>query len=78
MIANRDAYATIYAEKTGVSLEVARLVTGREEPALMPPTDAVIGELQRVADAFAAEKVLPAPVAIAPLVVADLFPTLPS
>lgn len=76
--ANRDAYATIYAEKIGVSLEVARLVTGREEPTLLPPTEAVIGELQRVADAFAAEKVLPAPVAIAPLVVANLFPTLAS
>ncbi|MDG5496135.1 ABC transporter substrate-binding protein [Niveispirillum sp. BGYR6] len=72
-LANLDAYAAIYAQKTGVPLEVAQLVTRREDPRLQAADAGIAAELQKVADDFATEGVLPAPVNIAALIEPGLF-----
>lgn len=49
------------------------MVVARENPTLIAPDREVIAELQRVADSFYAEGVLPARVDVAPLVDASVF-----
>lgn len=71
--AHPDAYTRMFARVTGVEPEVARLVVTWENPDLLPPDAAIMGELQRVADTFHAEGVLPAAVTVRTLVDDTIF-----
>ncbi|MEH3107902.1 MAG: ABC transporter substrate-binding protein [Sphingomonas fennica] len=71
--AHPEPYARVFARVTRVTLPIARVVVGRERPTLIAPDAAVMRDLQRVADRFADEGVLPARVDVAPLVDATVF-----
>lgn len=71
--ANPDDYARIFARITGVTPEAARLVVAWENPELITPDREIVAELQRVADIFHAEGVLPGRVDVAPLVDPTIF-----
>jgi sulfonate transport system substrate-binding protein len=72
--AHPEAYAALYAKRTGVPIAVARTIVAWENPLLGPVDAPAVEALQRVADRFHAFGVLPQRVAIAPLVDATLFP----
>ncbi|PTQ10174.1 nitrate ABC transporter substrate-binding protein [Sphingomonas oleivorans] len=73
--ANPEAYARIYAERTGVPIEIIRLVVRRQNPPLIAPDAAISAALQKVADNFYADGVLPERVEIAAYIDASLLPS---
>jgi sulfonate transport system substrate-binding protein len=72
--AHPDSYAAIYAQRTGVSIAVARTIVSWENPILQPVDAKTVHDLQDVADRFQAFGVIPQHVDVAPLVDATLFP----
>jgi sulfonate transport system substrate-binding protein len=68
-----DAYAAIYAQRTGVPIGVARTIVSWENPVLQPVDAKAVHDLQDVADRFLGFGVIPERVNIAPLVDATLF-----
>jgi len=71
--AHPEQYLEVFTRVTRATPAVARVVVERENPSLIAPDHEVIAELQRVADSFYAEGVLPARVDVAPLVDASVF-----
>jgi ABC-type nitrate/sulfonate/bicarbonate transport system substrate-binding protein len=68
-----DTYAAIYAQRTGVPIEVARTIVSWENPVLEPVDAKAVHDLRDVADRFLGFGVIPERVNIAPLVDATLF-----
>lgn len=68
-----DAYAGIYAQRTGVPIGVARTIVSWENPVLQPVDAKAVHDLQDVADRFLGFGVIPERVIVAPLVDATLF-----
>ncbi|WP_068084685.1 ABC transporter substrate-binding protein [Novosphingobium rosa] len=70
-----DAYAALYARQTGIAPALARIMVGRENPALVAPDAAFVAALQRAADRFHEDYgVLPRRVDIAALIAPGLLP----
>jgi sulfonate transport system substrate-binding protein len=69
----RGAYAQVFADHTGLPLDVARSIVEREDPRLGPVTPQLVSELQKVADLFAARGVFPKRVEVASLVDRTVF-----
>lgn len=66
-------YAKVYAELTRLPLETAALITGRSSKGLRPVSAADLDTVQKVADLFHEEKVLPKPVDVRALADSSLF-----
>lgn len=64
-LANREAYAKVYAQLTRLPIEASRTITGRAAIAARPVTQADIAALQTVADRSARDGILPARVDVA-------------
>jgi sulfonate transport system substrate-binding protein len=66
--ANPEAYAKIFAEKTGVSLDIARVIVARDNSILVPIDESIISALQVEANRFHAYGALAKPVDISKLI----------
>ena len=64
-LANREAYAKVYAQLTRLPIEASRTITGRAAIAARPVTQADLAALQTVADRSARDGILPARVDVA-------------
>lgn len=71
--AHPEAYAAIYARRTGVPIAVARTIVSWENPELRPVDARSVQDLQAVADRFYAFGVMPQKVNIADFVDASVF-----
>lgn len=72
--ANLSAYTGLYSQITGLAPEIAERVVGRGRADLQPIDQAAIDSLRRVAEVYAAEKLLPQDIDVAALFDASLFP----
>lgn len=72
--ANPEAYTALYAQITGLAPDIAARVIGRGRHELQPVNAAAIDSLRRVAEVYAAEKLLPQDIDVAALFDDSLFP----
>ncbi|ENO89434.1 ABC transporter substrate-binding protein [Thauera linaloolentis] len=72
--ANIAAYTGLYARITGLAPDIAERVIGRGHTGLQPVTPAAIDRLRRVADVYAAERLLARDIDVARLFDTRLFP----
>jgi sulfonate transport system substrate-binding protein len=70
---NPGPYTALYARQAGVDPAIAQTMVSRENPGLSAPDEAFINAVQRAADRFLDQGVLPVRVRIADLVAPDLL-----
>ncbi|MDC7683764.1 ABC transporter substrate-binding protein [Asticcacaulis sp. BYS171W] len=72
--ANPEAYAKIFAERTGVSVAIARTIVGWQNPLFLAPTPDIVAQLQATTDKLHSFGVLAQPVDIASITDPSLAP----